>query len=126
MTGGRFSSTPPPDAIGYTGINVPDVVLVLGPEGVVRRTESFAALTTDTIVIQASDVPIPACGAKVSIVDFQSLKIKTQDRALAMLAGLNAVISKEMLREALSIRFKGGVLEKAFRPVDKAISVKII
>ena len=99
---------------------------MLGPEGVVRRTESFAALTTDTIVIQASDVPIPACGAKVSIVDFQSLKIKTQDRARAMLAGLNAVISKEMLREALSIRFKGGVLEKAFRPVDKAISVKII
>ena len=112
-----------PDAIGYTGIDIPDVVMVLGPEGVARRRELFASLTADTMVIKASDVPIPECDGKILTVDFQSLKIKAPDRALAalaILAGLNTVISMEMLREALGIRFKEGVLEKALSLVKKA------
>ena len=114
-----------PDAIGYTGIDIPDAVLVLGPEGVARRKELFKALTEDTVVIQASDVPIPACTAKNIEVDFQSLKIKPPDRALAalaILAGLNIIISMAMLEKALSIRFRGKVLEKALLTVQKASS----
>ncbi len=117
-----------PDAIGYTGIHIPDAVLVLGPEGVARRKELFATLTKETIVIHAGDVPIPACDAKIISVDFQSLKIKAPDRALAalaMLARLGTIISMEMLKEALNIRFKGDVLEKALELVDKAMSVEI-
>ena len=113
------------DAIGYTGIDVPDAVLVLGPEGVARRKELFSALARDTIVIQAKDVPIPSCAAKTISVDFQSLKIKAPDRALAalaMLAAQDSIISKDMLEEALSIRFKGRVLEKALSTVQKATS----
>jgi 2-oxoglutarate ferredoxin oxidoreductase subunit beta len=118
-----------PDAIGYTGIDIPDVVLVLGPEGVTRRKELFAALTKDTMVIRASDVSIPACAGKTITVDFHSLKIKAADRtlaALAMLARLGTILSIEMLKEALRIRFKGDVLEKALALVDKTISADII
>jgi len=112
-----------PDAIGYTGIDIPDAVLVLGPEGVARRKELFKTLTESTVVIQASDVPIPACAAKTIEVDFQSLKIKPPDRALAALArlaGLNSIISMDMLEKALSIRFSDKVLEKALSTVQKA------
>ena len=114
-----------PDAIGYTGIDIPDAVLVLGPEGVARRKNLFNALTKDTIVIQASDVSIPTCAAEIFIADFQSLKIKPPDRALAALAILaeqNSIISRDMLEEALSLRFKGNVLEKALSTVQKAFS----
>jgi len=112
-----------PEAIGYTGIDIPDAVLVLGPEGVARRKAMFDALTKDSLVIQASDVPIPSCAAKVLTKDFQSLKIKAPDRALAalaMLAGLDSILSMDMLKAALAIRFKGKVLEKALATVQKA------
>jgi hypothetical protein len=91
---------------------------------VARRKNLFKTLTKDTFVIQASDVSIPACAAEIFTADFQSLKIKTPDRALAALAILaeqNSIISRDMLEEALSIRFKGNVLEKALAVVDKAI-----
>ena len=118
-----------PDDIGYTGIDVPDVVLVLGPEGVTRRSRLFAQLNSTTTVIRAKDVPIPENSAQVMDVDYLSLKIKPQDRALAalsILAGLNTVISMDMLKEALRIRFKEDVLEKALGLVDHAMSMEII
>ena len=117
------------DAIGYTGIDVPDAVLVLGPEGVARRKDLFAGLNEDTIVIRAGDVPIPACDARIRAIDFPSLKIKAPDRALAalaILADMGTIITTEMLKEALKIRFKGDVLEKALGLVRSAVSADII
>lgn len=115
-----------PAAIGYTGIDIPDVVLVLGPEGVARRSKLFARLDSTTTVIRAKDVTIPEHNAQVMDVDFLSLKIKSQDRTLAalgVLAGLDTIISVEMLVAALKKRFKGNVLAKALDLVDKAAYV---
>ncbi len=110
-----------PETIDYTGIDTPDVVLALGPEGVARRTNLFKKLKSGTTVIQATDVPIPDCAGKIITIDFQAIRIKAQDRALvglSILAGLKTVITMEMLKEALKIRFKGKVLEKAMALVD--------
>ena len=51
------------------------------------------------------------------------MKIKASDRALAalaILAGLDRVISKDMLRQAINIRFQGETREKALALVDRA------
>ncbi|MBW2175777.1 MAG: 2-oxoacid:acceptor oxidoreductase family protein, partial [Deltaproteobacteria bacterium] len=62
-----------PETIDYTGIDTPDVVLALGPEGVARRTNLFKKLKSGTTVIQATDVPIPDCAGKIITIDFQAI-----------------------------------------------------
>ena len=55
-------------------------------------------------------------------IDFNAHKIKSQDRALAslaVLAGKNKVLSKNMLNAALKVRFEGKVAEAAFSLTDK-------
>ncbi|MCG6911016.1 MAG: thiamine pyrophosphate-dependent enzyme [Deltaproteobacteria bacterium] len=117
-----------PEAIAYTGIENPDAVLALGPEGAARRRAILGGLTKDTVVIQSADVPLPPSNGKIMTVDFQAAKIKPPDRALAalaMLAGLNSVLSMEMLKAALNIRFRGDVLKKALALIDKASAVPL-
>ncbi|KIX14142.1 thiamine pyrophosphate-dependent enzyme [Dethiosulfatarculus sandiegensis] len=103
-----------PVQIGYTGIEKPDVVLALAPEGVERRKEVYAKLGPETLVIQAAGVEIPETGAQVRLVDFKGQGLKNVDwslASLAVLAKLNKVITLDMLNLALENRFKGKVLE---------------
>ena len=62
--------------------------------------------------------------ATVQEIDFKGQKIKTQDWALAALAVLarkNRVISMEMLKAALGIRFQKTILESAMELVDRVV-----
>lgn len=112
------------EEIGYTGVEVPAYVLALAQEGVERKKSLLSGLGTSTVVIKASDVDLPATGADVVEIDFDSRAIRPPDRALAALAiiaGKNRVISAEMLKEALRSRFKGQALEKALVLVEKLV-----
>jgi len=110
-----------PEPIGFTGIEQPDVILALGAEGVARRGYLFDRLKKDSRVIQAAGVDIPDSRAAVLQIDFKGQKIKAQDWALAglaVLAGLNQVISMEMLHAALAHRFKEPLLARVFELVN--------
>lgn len=110
------------DAIGYTGIEAPSVVIALAPEGVTRRKEMLNGLPSQTVVIAAAGVELPDIAAKVITVDFKQHGIGSQDWALAaltVLADQNSVFSPKMLKEALKLRFKDVVLEKSMEVVDK-------
>lgn len=107
--------------IGYTGIDLPTVVIALAQEGVNRRKALFARLPEDVLVLKAKEIDLPTCAASVVGIDFKALHIKSQDWALAALAWLgthNRGISGQMLRSALAVRFKGKVLESATAMVD--------
>jgi 2-oxoglutarate ferredoxin oxidoreductase subunit beta len=109
--------------IEYTGIESPAVVLALAPEGVARRKKMFADLSPGTRVVKVAGLELPPTGARVEEVDFKAAKIKAPDWALAALARLAAqkeVITPEMLRHALSLRFQGAVLDKALEVVRTA------
>ncbi|WP_319407139.1 thiamine pyrophosphate-dependent enzyme [uncultured Desulfosarcina sp.] len=110
-----------PQPVDYTGIERPKVVVALADEGVGRRKKMLARLDSDTLIIKAAGVTLPESAATVQEVDFKAQKIKSQDWALASLALLakkNRVISMEMFKAALAIRFKKAILEAAMVLVD--------
>jgi Pyruvate/2-oxoacid:ferredoxin oxidoreductase gamma subunit len=114
-----------PHEIDYTGIKRASVVVALAQEGVDRRKDMFRHLDSDTLVLQADGVELPACSARIHPMDFKSRKIKKPDWALAslgVLAGFGKIISSEMLAAALEIRFKGSTLDTALELVKKVRS----
>jgi pyruvate/2-oxoacid:ferredoxin oxidoreductase beta subunit/Pyruvate/2-oxoacid:ferredoxin oxidoreductase gamma subunit len=114
-----------PQPVDYTGITRPNVVLALADEGVGRRNKLFTRLDSDTLIIKAIDVGLPRTRATVQEVNFKAQKIKPRDWALASLALLakkNHVISTQMLKAALAVRFKKDILEAANQLVDRVIA----
>ena len=111
-----------PQPVDYTGIERPKVVVALADEGVARRQKMLVRLNTDTLIIKAAGVTLPKTGARVQEFDFKALKIKSQDWALASLALLarkDRVISMDMLRAALAVRFNKAILATALELVDR-------
>jgi Pyruvate/2-oxoacid:ferredoxin oxidoreductase gamma subunit len=105
-----------PEAIDYSGIQSPAVVVALDQEGVDRRREMFASLASTALILQATGVEVPASKARTYQIDLKAQKIKKPDWALAslgVLAKLGRVISIEMLEAALEIRFKDKILKDA-------------
>lgn len=110
------------EPIEYAGIERPDVILALSQEGVDRRRPLFAGLRSNTRVLQMPEVTLPPTRAGVSGIDLRPLGIKPQDWALAALAALaktNRIISVDMLRAALTTRFRDDVLASALQLVEK-------
>ena len=111
-----------PEEIGFTGIRRPAVIVALSQEGVARRRYLFDQLDKGTLVLQAHGVEVPSCSARIHQVDLKGQGIKTHDWALAglsVLAKLDKIISLEMLRSALEVRFKGPILASALDLVDR-------
>lgn len=111
-----------PEEIDFTGIDKPDIVIALDPEGVERRKHVFEKMTPQDLVIRASHVDIPLCRATIHTVDFKKKGLKSQDfalGALAVLAKCNRVIHSGMLHHALKIKFSEPVLSKALEIVKQ-------
>jgi len=109
-----------PQAIDFTGISRPTVVVALGPEGVGRRKTILASLDDTCTVIQAAGVEVPAGRARIHRVDFKGQGFKGTDWALAslgLIAKLGRVIRPEMLEAALSLRLRGEALSAALEIV---------
>jgi pyruvate/2-oxoacid:ferredoxin oxidoreductase beta subunit/Pyruvate/2-oxoacid:ferredoxin oxidoreductase gamma subunit len=99
-----------PDAIGFTGIERPTVVIALAKEGLDRKKSLFAGLENDTLVLAAAELALPETRARIERLDFKEMKIKPQDWAIASIAWLaqkNLVLSPAMLKTAISFRFHG-------------------
>lgn len=110
--------------IEYTGITNPSVVLALAPEGVNRRKKMLTHLSPEALVIKAAGIEIPHCQASILEVDFKAEKIKSQDWAmvaLAVLAHQNKVLTMDMLKAALKLRFNAVQYETAMGMVEKAL-----
>jgi len=108
--------------VGFTGIDNPGVIFALANEGVGRRKKMVAGLKKDTLAIKAKGIDLPESEAEIIEIDFKARKIKSPDRALASLAVMakkNRVISLDMLKAALEIRFKGKTLEASLSLVDR-------
>ena len=111
-----------PEEIDYTGIEMPSVVVALDQEGVDRRRGQFKHLAKDAIVIQINGVTLPASKADIHQVDLKNLGIKRTDWALAslgVLAKLNRIMSAEMLKAALKLKFRGKNYQAALEIVSR-------
>ncbi|MCF8038723.1 MAG: 2-oxoacid:acceptor oxidoreductase family protein [Desulfohalobiaceae bacterium] len=114
------------EEIGYTGLDRPSVIIALGPEGVARRKGMLQELPGQSLVLAAKGLELPKTEARIREVDFKALQVKSQDFALAslaLLAGQNRVLSKDMLTAALSQRFKKGkALESSLDLVERVLA----
>jgi 2-oxoglutarate ferredoxin oxidoreductase subunit beta len=111
-----------PEDIDFTGIDNPSVMVALDQEGVDRRRNLFERLTKDALIIQTGGVSLPATRARIHNVDFTNQGIKRVDRALAslaVLAKLNRIISTEMLKSALKLRFRGNLYSAALAVIGR-------
>jgi pyruvate/2-oxoacid:ferredoxin oxidoreductase beta subunit/Pyruvate/2-oxoacid:ferredoxin oxidoreductase gamma subunit len=104
--------------IGFTGIGLPDVILALGREGIKRKSDIWADLPPETLILKAQGVDIPACKAEMKTIDFKKFCLKERDWALAalgLLAGEDRIITMLLLKEAINTRFKGDLLDNALK-----------
>jgi 2-oxoglutarate ferredoxin oxidoreductase subunit beta len=105
-----------PEEIGYTGIDRASVVVAIGQEGLDRRRALFDYLDEDSLVIHAQGIEVPPSKARIQEVDFKGQGVRIQDWALASLsimAEQDKVISLEMLKSALKLRFGEQALASA-------------
>lgn len=103
-----------PQAIHFTGITQPTIVIALAKEGIDRQRDMFSRLDSKTLLIQATGIAVPASRARVISLDFQALHLKKSDWALAclaVLAAMNKAISRTMLDAAINLQFKPPVRE---------------
>ena len=110
------------EAIGFTGIDRPHVVIALAAEGVARRRRMLAGLPEETLILCAPDVALPETAATIVAIDFKPRRVKAPDWALAalgVLAQRGEVLNADMLRSALDLRFEGRVREAALAVVEK-------
>jgi pyruvate/2-oxoacid:ferredoxin oxidoreductase beta subunit/Pyruvate/2-oxoacid:ferredoxin oxidoreductase gamma subunit len=115
-----------PQAITYTGVGKPDVIIALSQEGVRKRWGLFERIEKKGRIILASGVEIPTTDAEVEEVDFKVGGIKKKERALAALALLaksGDPITLEMLRKALEQTFQGKRFEEARLVLEKATAI---
>jgi len=110
LTGHSVSETIlSPEPIAYTGITRPSVLLALAEDGVKRRKKLFGTLTAETLVLKVPEVEIPQTEATMKEIDLRAMGIKEHDWALAslaVLAGMNRILSLEMLERAITLRFR--------------------
>jgi len=116
-----------PQEINYTGIETPSVVVALDQEGVERRRDLFERMTQKALIIQIGGVSVPSNKARIHRVDFKALGVKRPDWALAslaVLAKLKKIITPQMLKAALKIRFKSNALDSSLKLVQQVITGK--
>ena len=117
-----------PQAITYTGVGKPDVIIGLSQDGVRKRWGLFERIEKRARIILAAGVEIPTTDAEVEEVDFKAGGIKKKERALAALALLaksEDPITMEMLEEALEQSFQGKRLEEARLVLEKAAAIPV-
>ncbi|HHE73566.1 MAG TPA: 2-oxoglutarate synthase [Desulfobacteraceae bacterium] len=110
------------EEIEYTGIENPAVVIALAPEGVKRRMKMLEHLSPEALVIKAAGIELSPCQAAVTEIDFRARKIKSPDWALAALAVLaqqKKILTMDMLKAALNLRFKKAIYETALAVIEK-------
>lgn len=112
-----------PDAIGFTGVERPDVIIALSPEGVSRRKDLFPNISKDGLVILEMGVEVPPTHARRVEMDFKAQGLRKREKAiaaLALLAEMEDYLTPEMLRGALTLVYSGGALASAFDVLERA------
>ena len=111
-----------PEAIDYTGLSSPAVVIALAEEGIRRRGDIFASLPESTRVLRAvPDLELPSTPAEVVDLDLKTKGIKKADYALACLAVLahrQEVLNLKMLEAAIGFRFPAKIAEASRKVVE--------
>ncbi len=114
-----------PEEVGFSGIEKPDVILVLSADGVKRRQQIFAHMSADGLVICAAGIEIPHCKAEVRYIDFKEKGVNSENyglAALGLLAEEKRAITVDMLDTALQKRFSREHYDAAWKNLGKVLA----
>jgi len=104
--------------IDFTGVNAPDAVLALSPEGINRKKELFKAMNPDGVVIANKGEDIPPARGRIIQVDFKALCTHKNDVAFAAVVVLvrqAGPVSLELLEAAVRRAYRGRRLDNYIR-----------
>jgi pyruvate/2-oxoacid:ferredoxin oxidoreductase beta subunit/Pyruvate/2-oxoacid:ferredoxin oxidoreductase gamma subunit len=114
-----------PNPILYTGVEQPDVIVALAPEGIMRKRDLFGRMSSMGRVILEKGLEVPDTTARVIEIDFKAQGIKRADRALATLFILGRTrdpVTSEMLDRALRYALKGDALQKSICLLERVMA----
>jgi 2-oxoglutarate/2-oxoacid ferredoxin oxidoreductase subunit beta len=115
-----------PGPILYTGVERPDIIVALAPEGIMRKRELFAEMSSRGRVLLEKGLEIPDTAAHTMVIDFKGQGIKRTERALAalsLLAGTRDPITSEMLERALRSSLKAEALQKSLALLERITAI---
>lgn len=115
-----------PEPIGYTGVEQPDLIVALAPEGVRRKRELFARMSPEGRVVLEKGLAIPDTSARLIEIDFKGHGFKRTERALAalvLLAGTGDPITLAMLEGGLRLTLQGKALDTSLALLERAKTV---
>jgi len=115
-----------PEPIGYTGVERPDLVVALAPEGVRRKAELFAKMAPTGRVLCEKGLVLPATAARLLEVDFKRHGFRRTERALAalvLLARGGDPITLAMLEGGLRRISRGEILDVGLDLIERAKTV---
>jgi 2-oxoglutarate ferredoxin oxidoreductase subunit beta len=117
-----------PEPITYTGVEKPDVIVALSREGVMRKRDIFSKAPSQSRVILAKGVEIPATRARIIEIDFNANAISKAQRALAALSLLARTadpITPETLDSALRQTLTGKALQESLSVMERATTLSV-
>ena len=112
-----------PEPIIYTGVEKPDVIVALSREGVTRKRNIFSKAPSESRVILAKGVEIPASNARICEIDFKAHAFSKTEWALAalvLLARTGDPVTIEMLTSALRQTSQGNSLQASLEALERA------
>ncbi len=115
-----------PEPIGYTGVEHPDLIVALAPEGVRRKANLFARMSPAGCVLLEKGLAIPDTSARLMEIDFKGHGFKRTERAraaLALLARTGDPITHDMLESGLRLTLTGKALEMSLDLLERTKAV---
>lgn len=108
-----------PEAIDYTGIDRPGLIVVIADEAVARKKRVFAEVGSECLIIKAADIQIPETSGEVIEIDFAAYRITSNQRALASLA----LITRQLAGLSRGMLFNGMHSKLNSTQMDEAVSL---
>jgi 2-oxoglutarate/2-oxoacid ferredoxin oxidoreductase subunit beta len=115
-----------PEPILFTGVERPDAIVALAREGVMRKRELFATMSSKGRVMVEKGLEVPDTAAAILEIDFKGHGFKRTERALAALALLARAddpITLEMLEGSLRNSLKDQALVLSLNLLQRASAI---
>jgi pyruvate/2-oxoacid:ferredoxin oxidoreductase beta subunit len=112
-----------PEPVAFTGVEKPDIIVAVSQEGVNRHRNLFLKTNSQTRIITAKGLEIPATSARVHAIDFKAhgfLKAEWALAAVALLARMEDPVMSEALDHTLRQALAGKDLQSALAVMERA------
>ena len=97
-----------PDAIDFTGIDRPDLMVILSEDGLAKSRPYLAAMTASDRVVMVPELPGVETGATVEVLDLGRLPTRVGRTELALVA-LTAAVVRQNVVSAEALRAAAGL-----------------